>query len=145
MTTHAAEPFFIAGGDFTDARGILRFVNEFDLEPVRRFYTICHPDPAVIRAWQGHRIETKFFFALKGTFRINWVKVDDWEHPSPGLPVAGRTLTASEPGVLVVPPGYANGIKAMEADSTLLVFSDLSTEESGKDNYRFETGLWRIG
>jgi hypothetical protein len=32
----------------------------------------------VIRAWQGHRIEKRWFIAVKGEFKIGVVKIDYW-------------------------------------------------------------------
>lgn len=47
-----------------------------------------------------------------------------------------------EPRVLCIPPGYANGIKALVAGSTLSVYSDLSLAESEKDRWSFDQSLW---
>jgi hypothetical protein len=51
------KPAIIKGGSFSDDRGILRFVNDFRFDDVKRFYLIKHTDPSVIRAWQGHQFE----------------------------------------------------------------------------------------
>jgi dTDP-4-dehydrorhamnose 3,5-epimerase len=132
----------IKGGFHTDNRGTLRFVNDFDLKSVRRFYIIQHPDTSVIRAWQGHEIETKWFFPLKGSFVVAWVKIDDFDNPSDNLKAEYKILKANEPAVVYVPPGYANGLKALEPNSEIAVFSDLDVNESIKEKRRYPPEKW---
>jgi dTDP-4-dehydrorhamnose 3,5-epimerase-like enzyme len=132
----------IKGNSFTDERGTLHFVNDFHFEWIKRFYTISHPDTSVIRAWQGHKIETKHFFVTKGTFLICWVEIDNWDNPGKELKINKKILSADSPQILIVPPGNANGFKALEPESTLVVFSDLTLEESAGDIYRFESDYW---
>lgn len=135
-------PEIICGGIFTDKRGTLRFVNDFDASPVKRIYTVENADTQVIRAWQAHRYETKFFHVVKGRFVIAWVRLDDFTHPSENLKADHAILSHANPEVLVVPGGFANGIRALEQDSVLLVMSDKTLEDSKNDNYRFDPALW---
>jgi dTDP-4-dehydrorhamnose 3,5-epimerase len=97
-----------------------------------------------MRAWQGHKLETKQFFVSKGSFLFAWVKIDDWENPSSDLTVNKAIITADEPTVLTVLAGHANGFKALEDDSTVVVFSNLSQQESSADMYRFEKKTWSL-
>ncbi len=136
------KPELIEGGSFTDERGTVAFVNDFDLKDVRRFYTITHPETETVRAWQGHREESKWFYCLRGSFRVAVVKIDDWENPSDKLPASSFTLNESESQVLFVPPGFANGFRALKPGSELLVFSDKSLDESAGDDFRFDKNLW---
>ncbi|WP_423736766.1 hypothetical protein [Chitinophaga caseinilytica] len=133
----------ISGNDFQDARGKLTFVNDFDMSAVRRFYTIEHPDTAVVRAWQGHRVERKWFHVLEGAFEISVVKPDDWSQPSGELPVTTFKLEAGNPQVLAVPSGNATGFRATVANSKMIVFSDQSLDDSKQDDFRFPGHLWR--
>jgi len=139
---HMEKPEIIEGGLHADERGSVAFVNGFDLKKIRRFYTISHPDISVVRAWQGHKEEAKWFFCSKGAFNILLVKIDNLKNPSDDLNVMTFQLSENKPGVLAVPPGYANGFKAIEADSTLLVFSDKDLESSINDDFRFDKNLW---
>lgn len=134
----------IKGNKHSDERGTLCFVNDFDLQNIRRFYTITHPDINIVRAWQGHKIENKHFFVTKGSFLFGWVEVDNWENPSETLDVNRQVLSFDEPIVLTINAGCANGFKALEPDSALIVFSDLTLEESSKDMYRFEKETWTL-
>lgn len=134
----------IKGNIHIDQRGIVRFVNDFHFENVKRFYTITHPNTNTIRAWQGHKLETKYFYVTKGSFLINWIKIDNWQQPSKDLETNTHTLSDSESEILIIPPGHVNGFKALEPDSTMIVFSDMLLEESKEDDYRFPVNYWDI-
>mgnify|MGYP000450276528 FL=1 len=45
-------------------------------------------------------------------------------------------------GLIYVPPGYANGAMNITEDSEIMYFSNLSLEESAKDDIRFESNYW---
>lgn len=132
----------VEGGISIDHRGEISHVNGLDIADVRRFYIIHQHDTEVIRAWHGHQLERKWFYAVKGSFTTAFVKIDDWEHPSPDLKPEVFHLSAGESRVLCIPEGYANGIKAEEPDSTLLVFSDKVLSEAVHDSWRYDSGLW---
>lgn len=139
-----SKPQIIEGDSFTDARGTIRFVNDFDFKGVQRFYTITHPDTQTVRAWQGHKKETKYFYVTKGSFQLYWVMVDDWTNPSTTLPVHSEILTANQSRVMVLPGGHVNGFHALEPDSTMVVFSDMTLEESKADDFRFPQSTWKM-
>ncbi len=134
----------IKGNTHTDHRGTIRFVNDFNFDGVKRFYAITHPDIDIIRAWQAHKLETKYFYVLKGSFLINWIKIDDWDAPSKNLKVESHILKDNMSEVLKVEPGHANGFKALEPDSTLIIYSNLTLEQSKADDYRFPDYYWGI-
>lgn len=132
----------IDGGNHTDDRGTIAFANDFDLTPAVRLYRITHPDTSVVRAWQGHKKESKWFHCLEGTFLIKLIKIDDWGNPSLDLNIETFELKGSQSQVLHVPPGYASGFKALEKNSSIMVFSDFTVEESTNDDFRFEKNYW---
>lgn len=133
----------IDGGIHKDERGKISFVNSFDFHDVKRFYLIQNSSIDIIRAWQGHKIETKYFYVISGSFLVCGVKIDDWKHPSENLPVEKYILLEDKSQILKIPSGYANGIKALQEESKLLIFSTSSLEESKNDDYRFDKNLWR--
>ena len=135
-------PTLLKGGSFSDSRGSMRFVNDFRFIDVKRFYFIKHPGTSVVRAWQGHRFEKKYFYPISGSFVIAWVKIDDFENPSDNLIPEYHILQAKNSEILSVPKGYANGLKALEPDSELMIFSDLSLEESTRENIRYPADWW---
>lgn len=136
------EPKIISGGDFSDNRGAMRFVNDFQFEDVKRFYFIKHLDTSVVRAWQGHQFEKKYFYPISGRFAIAWVKIDDFNNPSDDLTPEVHLLSADKSEILAVPKGYANGLKALEPDSELMIFSDMSLEESINEKIRYPSDKW---
>jgi dTDP-4-dehydrorhamnose 3,5-epimerase len=46
--------------------------------------------------------------------------------------------------ILIIPPGHVNGFSALEADSTMIVFSDMLLEDSKNDDFRFPSDYWRF-
>jgi len=136
------KPTILQGGTYTDSRGIMRFVNAFDFPDVKRFYFIKHPDTSVVRAWQGHEIEKKYFYPITGSFIVAWVKIDNFENPSDDLVPEYHLLSAQNSEILSIPKGYANGLKALEPNSELMIFSDLGVEESVREKIRFPADWW---
>lgn len=132
----------IVGGKFQDKRGILRYVNDFSFDEIERFYLLTHPDVNTIRAWQGHKDESKYFFTIEGKFLVNLIQIDNWDEPSKELGVDSTVLSAASNIILHVPPGYVNGIRALEPDSTLLVFSNKTLAQSQEDDFRYPTEYW---
>lgn len=134
----------IKGSQHTDHRGTVRFVNDFNFDGIKRFYSITHPDITTIRAWQGHKLETKHFYVTKGSFLVNWIAIDNWEQPSKDLVINIHTLTDTQSEILIIPAGHVNGFKALEPNSILMVFSDRSLEETQLDDYRYEPDYWLL-
>ena len=132
----------IQGGIHDDNRGRLSYVNEFNFDDVKRFYTICNKSTNIVRAWQGHKIENKYFHVTSGSFIICVVKIDNWKNPSKYLPVETFTLSANKSQILKVSAGYATGIKALDENSKLMVFSSNTLEDGKDDDYRFDDNMW---
>ncbi|SDS37790.1 dTDP-4-dehydrorhamnose 3,5-epimerase [Formosa sp. Hel1_31_208] len=132
----------IKGDLFTDDRGSLSCINEFSLKPIVRFYEITPKNTSIIRAWQAHKNECKWFYCTQGSFKVNVIKLDSFENPSEDLTVHTYELNSEQPQVLFIPGGYANGFKASSEGSKLMVFSDFELEASKRDDFRFETNKW---
>jgi len=135
-------PEIIEGGIYDDDRGRLTFINEFNFENVKRFYTISNKSTEIIRAWQGHKIENKYFYVSSGSFILCAVKIDDWDNPSIDLTVKKFVLSSKNSQILKIPAGYANGIKALEENSKLIVFSSNTLADSTNDDYRYDAEMW---
>ena len=135
-------PKIIEGGIHNDERGELRYNNQFDLSPVKKMYIIKHPDKSVVRAWQGHQKEHKYFQCLKGSFVVAWKKIDDFENPDDQNKAEYKILSENKNEVLSIPPGYANGLKAVENNSEIMVFSNKNLEEAADDQFKFDKSLW---
>ena len=129
----------VNGDRFVDERGIVSFVNDFYLDDIKRFYLIEHSDTKTIRAWQGHKTESKYFYCIKESFRIAVIKTDDWDNPDKDLPIDFFDINSSTPQILSIQANCINGFRALENNSILLVFSDKSLEESKEDDHRWDT------
>ena len=125
-----------------DSRGTIAFANDFDLSPIKRFYLITHPDTTIIRAWQGHKIERKWFYCTKGAFEIKVVQIDNWDNPSKELSIKNHILSSDKSHVLAVEKNCCTGIRALEKEASLLVFSDKTLEEAKGDDFRFDKNYW---
>ena len=132
----------IQGGKHEDARGKLIFFNDFDMAAVKRFYVIQHPDMEIVRAWQGHKQEQKWFYVIEGAFKLVLVQPDNWMDPSDSLQTEEFILQTERNEILHVPGGLANGFKALIPKSRIMVFSSFTVEESGNDNFRFDANKW---
>ena len=132
----------IEGGIFTDQRGKLSHVNNLDMSEVERFYIIQHDSTEVIRAWHAHQYEKKWFYCIKGSFTGAFVKIDNWENPSKNLVPEIVELSGKKSEVICIPEGYANGFKANESDSILLVLSNKTLDVAVHDSWRYDANLW---
>ena len=137
-------PKLIEGGNFSDHRGTLSYVNDFSFKDIERFYIISNSDTHPLRAWQGHKLDAKNFYCLSGSFRIHYVKIDNWENPSKDLTIETVTLTESESKMLHIPAGYANAIESLEPDSKLISFSTLPLSNVSEDDVRYDANYWML-
>lgn len=123
-------PSVIKGGVHIDARGALRFCNDFDMAPIKRCYTISNSPEQPVRGWIGHRKETKWFFPLKG---VTTIKV---------APMFGSAdsatlfeLSASTPTIVRIPGGNWFCIEQHDG-AEVMVFSDCKVGEYENDDLR---------
>ena len=130
-------PKIIKGNSHTDARGTLFYNNDFDASAIKRIYVIENNGTDFIRAWQGHKIEQRWFSAMKGSFKIKLIKIDHWDQPSKNLEKLTFTVNAEKLDVLHVPKGYVSSIQSLEEGSKLLVMADHLLGEI-KDEYRYD-------
>jgi len=63
----------IPGDIAVDDRGSLTFCNEFNFENVKRSYTVENFSPYFIRAWHGHKKESKYVTVVTGSALIGLV------------------------------------------------------------------------
>jgi dTDP-4-dehydrorhamnose 3,5-epimerase len=136
------EPLLIKGGLAVDDRGTVSFVNDFNFPGVKRFYMVENHQPGFIRAWHGHRYESKYVLVIKGAALICAVAIDDWEKPARDSKIWRYTLSEHTPAVLYIPAGYANGSMSLSPDAKIMYFSTSELAESLKDDIRFAADYW---
>ncbi|MCV9931265.1 WxcM-like domain-containing protein [Flavobacterium sp. LS1R47] len=137
-------PKIIQGGNFSDHRGTISYVNDFSFANIERFYMISNSEENPIRAWQGHKLDAKNFYCVSGSFKIHFVKIDNWKKPSKDLVIETVIVSASESKIVHIPAGYANAIQSLEKDSKLISFSTLPLENVNEDDVRYDSNYWKI-
>lgn len=130
-------PKVLKGDMHCDDRGIIRFFNTFRFNNIVRMYQIEPMDLDTIRAWQGHKIERKYFFPTSGGFLVNLISPADWINPVRDCKVTSFQINSEKNQILEIPPGHINGFRALEHNSKLIVFSSSTLKESANDDYRW--------
>lgn len=138
------EPILFQGNNHSDERGILKYINDLDMSPIKRFYTIQNKSVDFIRAWQAHKVESKWFYVINGAFKIGVVKINDFGNPLAASNPTYYELSADSHQLLYIPGGFANGFKSLSNESVLMVFSDMYLQESINDDYRFDASTWKL-
>ncbi|MBI4135635.1 dTDP-4-dehydrorhamnose 3,5-epimerase family protein [Candidatus Uhrbacteria bacterium] len=138
------EPILIEGSIGIDDRGEVLFVNGFDFKGVQRFYVISNHRAGFIRAWHAHKKAAKYVYVIQGAVLIGAVAIDNWDAPSKNAKVHRYILSAHKPGVLYIPPGYANGAMTLTEDAKIIYFATDTMEETKDDDYRYDARYWDI-
>jgi len=112
---------------FGDDRGYFTAIN-FESK-MKRAYFIRNHKAGTIRAFHGHKKETKTLYCLKGAFKVICIsmKTKEWKQ---------FTITEKGNNVLKIPPGVYNGFVSLTDDSELLVLSSSTFKESKNDDFR---------
>ena len=134
-------PKLLKGDSHNDARGALIYNNDFDASIVKRIYVIENINTDFVRAWQGHQIEQRWYSALKGSFIIELIAIDNWDKPSKKLGRLEFVLDSKKLDVLHIPAGYVSSIQSLEEGSKLLVMADYLLGAL-EDEYRYESGYF---
>lgn len=137
-------PKIIKGGNFSDHRGTISYVNDFSFNEIERFYIISNSAENPIRAWQGHKIDAKNFYCISGSFKIHFIKIDNWENPSKDLSIETIIVSELDSKVVHIPSGYANAIESIETNSKLISFSTLPLTNVKEDDVRYPSDYWKI-
>jgi dTDP-4-dehydrorhamnose 3,5-epimerase-like enzyme len=131
-------PKLITGGVAVDDRGSLRFVNDFDFSGVKRFYQVQNHRRGFIRAWHGHKVESKYVYVAKGSALIGAIPLGE-------PPIVGKfILSDKSPRILYIPKGYYNGAMTLEEDTIIQYFSTTTLDESKGDDIRLPYDTWNI-
>ena len=135
-------PILFTGDLALDDRGTVGFVNDFNFKDVKRFYTVTNHRLGFARDWHGHKIEFKYATVVSGAAIVAAVKIDHWENPSRDLKIYRYHMSAHKPSVLFIPKGYANNFMALAEGTKLMFFSNLTVDESKKDDFCYDTMYW---
>jgi dTDP-4-dehydrorhamnose 3,5-epimerase-like enzyme len=133
---------WLIGNRHVDERGILTFNNDFNASLVKRIYFIENKNKDIVRGWQGHKIEQRWFSAVNGSFKINIITIDNWTNPSKKLKLKSYILSSTNLEVLHVPQGNITSIQSLKDHSKLMVFSNYSMGEVN-DEYHFDINYFK--
>lgn len=137
------QPSVIEGDCYSDMRGSLFFNNEFDASKIKRIYIIENIDLEFVRGWQGHKIEQRWFSAISGKFKVDLIKIDNWDQPTKGLKVFSFVINSDKLNVIHVPQGYVSSLQSLESNSKLLIMADYLLGEI-EDEYRYHIDYFKI-
>tara|TARA_R110002051_G_scaffold3620_1_gene19679 strand:+ start:108 stop:530 length:423 start_codon:yes stop_codon:yes gene_type:complete len=132
------KPTLIDGDFFEDTRGRIDFVNDFDLSEIKRMYFTTNKEVNVFRGWQGHKMESRWFFCTAGKFEVQLIKIEDIDDVSGTLVKEKYILEAKTPQVLFIPSGYFNGFSSLEEGSKLMIMSNFKLGENPNDEVRLD-------
>lgn len=140
-------PRLVKGGIAVDDRGEVLYCNDFEFYSVKRHYVVRNHRAGFTRAWHGHKVEHKWVMCWQGAAIIGAVRVKDMDDPLPSFREEANRhrfiLSAAQPAILHIQPGYVNGFKTLSADTVLVFYSSLSLKEGAADDHRFDPiGLW---
>ncbi len=135
-------PSIINGKLRSDERGVVKFINDFNFEGIKRFYLIENANTKIIRAFHGHMKEAKYVYVVSGSILLCTVFLDDSKNPSRENKIEKFILKADLPQMLYIPPSYANGFRVLEENVKVIFFSTSTLEESLKDDFRFPPDYW---
>src|SRR3989344_1770312 len=115
----------IVSGDINvDDRGSVRFVNDFDLSKVKRFYQVENHVVGQVRAWEGSKHGETYVYVPGGSAEVAVVNPDTGE-------IQKFVMSAAKPRVLWIPAGCVSGFKTLE-EKTILIFFSSQTEPEHK-------------
>lgn len=137
------KPKLIIGNSHTDSRGSLYYNNDFDATAIKRIYSIENKSIDFVRAWQGHKIEQRWFTAIQGSFEIKLIAIDNWEKPSVNLQAETFVLDSNSMRVLHTPKGFVSSIQALKENSKLLVMANYHLGEIN-DEYRYALDYFKL-
>lgn len=137
------KPTLISGNCHKDQRGQLFYNNDFDTTCIKRMYVIENHSVDFVRAWQGHKVEQRWFSAIQGCFKIQLIAIDNWEKPTENSTKLEYILESASLDVLHIPAGYVISIQALEKKSKLVVMADYHLGELN-DEFRYPTDYFTI-
>ena len=77
----------------------------------KRFYDVENYQNNFIRAWHGHKRESKLLILRKGAALVGVVKINDWDKPSRKNKVYKFFLDERSPQAVFIPKGSIHRIQ----------------------------------
>jgi dTDP-4-dehydrorhamnose 3,5-epimerase-like enzyme len=133
----------IPGSMFVDDRGVMLFNNSLPLDGTKRSYFV-YGDKGMIRAWHGHKLETKVIQCTSGRVRVCAINMELGI-----LDEVNSFYLIPNGNAVLIPKEHYNGIQFLADNSAIIVYSNTTLEESKNDDYRldwdkFGTSFWNM-
>lgn len=119
----------------------------------KRTYICQNFQSGTVRGFHYHKKEQKIFICLKGAAKFALLPISETDNetidPYNTLPEV-YILSENVPKALFIPAGYANAWQGLTNDTLLIGISDVTVEESIKDDIRFdpekilEKDVWKV-
>jgi dTDP-4-dehydrorhamnose 3,5-epimerase len=138
------EPLKIIGGRYVDDRGFLKALIFPEGFTPKRLYSVNNWRSNFIRAWHGHKFESKLIYMSKGAGVIAAVHMSDLKAPDKNAPVHRFSIDSESHSAIFIPAGYANGLMSLTSDAEFTVISSATLDESKGDDYRFPFDYWKV-
>ncbi len=134
------KPILIEGKTFSDDRGKIFHINNFDFSPIKRMYIIENINTDQLRGWKGHMIENRWFYCQTGKIEIQTVSIKCFETKKPEIQIFN--LTEQNLNILFIPKGYATTIKQNQNKSRVVAMSDYLLGESNDENLSWPSNFF---
>lgn len=136
------KPRAVAYPVFADDRGTFAlFINGLgEIAPgagaIKRIYYVCNDAKGIVRGFHFHKKEWKFFVIVSGSAKFMAL--------NPKKPEEKFQFVSSvrKNNLVIIPPLYANGWVSLVDNTILVCASTSTTEESLKDDQRFDPYKW---
>ena len=136
------EPHKISGGRFVDDRGFLKALVFPEGFIPKRLYSVNNWRANFIRAWHGHKFESKLIYMSKGAGIVAAVLMNDTSKPNKSAQIFRFSIDSESHTAIFIPAGYANGLMSLTSDAEFTVLSSASLDESKNDDFRFPYDYW---
>ena len=135
------KPELIKGIAYSDSRGKIFHINNFDLSPIKRMYIIENVNTSLFRGWKGHFIENRWFYCQIGEIEIQVIPIESFQINK--QQIEKFNLTDKDLNVLFVPKGFATMIKQNKSKSRIVAMSDYFLGECEDDNLRWSPNFFK--
>jgi dTDP-4-dehydrorhamnose 3,5-epimerase-like enzyme len=103
---------------------------------IKRIYYVVNDSRGIVRGFHYHKKEWKFFVIVSGSAKFVAL--------NPDKPEDRHQYISSERknNLVIIPPYYANGWVSLSDNTILICASTSTTQESLKDDKRFDPYKW---
>lgn len=112
---------------------------------LKRVYVVKNFESGMVRAFHYHKHESKVITCIEGYIKLVLIRLGAEDSCVP-KEVTEYYLKEGDGKSIIIPLNVANGWQSLQPNSSILVFSDKTAQESMKDDVRYPANLydWEI-